>query len=77
MTTAPSPVVATPGFATMVTAPPAPEVRSAAAAGAGWVVTAIEILFVGLLVPVGILVVGAPVVLLVRGIIALATLLVG
>ena len=77
MTTAPSPIIATPGFATMVTAPPAPEVRSAAATGAGWVVTAIEILFVGLLVPVAILVVGAPVVLLVRAIIAVGTRLVG
>lgn len=77
MTTAPSHVIATPGFATMVTAAPAPEIRSAAATGARWFVTAIEILFVGVLVPVAILVVGAPVALLVRAIIEVTTRFIG
>ncbi len=77
MTTAPSHVIATPGFATMVTAAPVPEMSSAAATVGRWFVTALEILFVGVLVPVAILVVGAPIALLVQAVVAVATRLLG
>lgn len=62
---------ATPGFATMVTAAPIAEVRSAAASTARWAVGVFEILFVGVLVPIAILVVGAPIALVVRAVIGL------
>ncbi len=64
---------ATPGFATMVTAAPIDEVRSLAASTGRWIVGALELLFVGLLVPIAILAVGAPIALIVRGLIALVT----
>ena len=77
MTTAPSHVIATPGFATMVSAAPVPERSSAAATVGRWFVTALEILFVGVLVPVAILAVGAPIALLAQAIISVATRLLG
>ncbi len=77
MTTAPSHVIATPGFATMVTAAPVPEISSAAATVGRWFVTALEILFVGVLVPIAILAVGAPIALLLQAIISVATRLLG
>ena len=77
MTTAPSHVIATPGFATMVTAAPVPEMSSLAGTVGRWVVTALEILFVGVLVPIAILAVGAPIALLAQGIIAMVTQLLG
>ena len=64
---------ATPGFATMVTAPPAPFERNAVATGTRWIVGGVELLFVGLLVPVAILVVGAPIALAVRAVIELVS----
>jgi hypothetical protein len=64
---------ATPGFATMVTAAPIDEVRSLTASSGRWTVGALELLFVGLLVPIAILAVGAPIALVVRGLIELVT----
>ncbi|MEP7118331.1 MAG: hypothetical protein ABI880_12160 [Acidobacteriota bacterium] len=65
------PVVPTPGFATMVTPAPAAEAGTVFGTGAHWLSGGVQILLVGLLVPIGILLVGAPIVLLVRGVIAL------
>lgn len=64
---------ATPGFATMVTAAPLAEVHSLAASTGHYAVGAVELLFVGLIVPVAILAVGTPIVLVARGIIELVT----
>ena len=70
MTTALTPTLpvpsATPGFATMVTSAPVAEIRSAAASGGRWAASIAELLFVGLLVPVAILVVGAPIAFVAR-----------
>jgi hypothetical protein len=65
-----APLPPTPGFATMVTPAPATEERTAFGTGAHWVGGALQLLFVGLLVPIGILLVGAPIVLVVRAVIA-------
>lgn len=70
MTAAPTPPIATPGFATMVTPAPAAEVHTVIGTGAHWLGGAVQVLFVGLLVPIGILLVGAPIVLVVRAVIA-------
>ncbi len=70
MTVAPPLPTATPGFATMVTPAPAAEVHTVIGTGAHWLGGAVQVLFVGLLVPIGILLVGAPIVLVVRAVIA-------
>lgn len=70
MTVAPPLPSATPGFATMVTPAPAAEVQTVIGTGAHWLGGAVQLLFVGLLVPIGILLVGAPIVLVVRAVIA-------
>ena len=70
MTVAPPLPSATPGFATMVTPAPVAEVHSVIGTGAHWLGGAVQLLFVGLLVPIGILLVGAPIVLVVRAVIA-------
>ena len=71
MTVAPPLPSATPGFATMVTPAPLAEVHTVVGTGWQWLSGGVQILFVGLLVPIGILLVGAPIVLFVRGVIAL------
>jgi hypothetical protein len=73
MATAATLAPATPGFATMVTAAPIAVELSAVATGVRWTVGGFEILFVGLLVPIAILVVGAPIALLVRAVVELAS----
>jgi len=70
MAVAPTLPIATPGFATMVTPAPAAEVLTVMGTAARWLGGAVQLLFVGLLVPIGILLVGAPIVLLVRAVIA-------
>jgi hypothetical protein len=70
MATASTPPLAAPGFATMVTPAPAAEVHTVIGTGAHWLGGALQLLFVGLLVPIGILLVGAPIVLVVRAVIA-------
>lgn len=70
MAVAPLPPHATPGFATMVTPPPAAEVHTAIGTGTYWLGGAVQLLFIGLLVPIGILLVGAPIVLVVRAVMA-------
>ena len=74
MTIAATLAPATPGFATMVTAPPVSVDPGALSTGLRWIVGGVEMLFVGLLVPVAILVVGAPIALAVRAIIELVSL---
>lgn len=69
MAVAPPPPIATPGFATMVTPAPAAEVHTVIGTGAQWIGGTLQLLFVGLLVPIGILLVGSPIVLLVRAVI--------
>jgi hypothetical protein len=73
MTTAATLVPATPGFATMVTPAPTAEVQTAIGTGARWVSGGLQLLLVGLLLPVAILVVGAPIALLVRAVVELAS----
>lgn len=70
MAIAPTLPIATPGFATMVTPAPAAEVHTVMGTAARWLGGAVQLLFVGLLVPIGILLVGAPIVLVVRAVIA-------
>ena len=70
MAVAPTLPIATPGFATMVTPAPAAEVHTVMGTAAHWLGGAVQLLFVGLLVPIGILLVGAPIALLVRAVIA-------
>lgn len=70
MAVAPLPPIATPGFATMVTPAPAAEEHTVIGTGVHWIAGGVQLLLVGLLVPIGILLVGAPIVLLVRAVMA-------
>ncbi len=71
MTTAPTHAPARAGFATMVTPPPPADDRTVVGSATRWIGGAVQILFVGALVPLAMLLVGAPIALLVKGIIAL------
>lgn len=77
MTTAPAHTLPAPGFATMVTPAPVAEVQTVIGTGARWASTGLQLLFVGLLVPVAILLVGAPIALLARAVIAVMSRLAG
>ncbi len=71
MTLASTPAQATPGFATMVTPLPPTDERSAGSTAMHWISGGVQILFVGALVPLAILLVGAPLAFVVGAIVNL------